>query len=78
MSLGLLASGLFLEIHGHLSFLAEDPPPFRDPIRIVRFIEDQVVVTWLLKLTIPSISEPLQLSTLTKAICNELAFMYGY
>ena len=35
-------------------------------------------MTWLLKLAIPSISEPMQLITLSKAIWDEWASMYGY
>ena len=35
-------------------------------------------MTWLLKQVIPSISEPMQLITSTKAIWDEWAFMYGY
>ena len=33
---------------------------------------------WLLKLVIPSISEPIQLITLTKAIWDEWASTNGY
>ena len=49
----------FLQIHGRLSFLTNDSPSFGDPSRIARFIEDQADMTWLLKLTISSIGEPI-------------------
>ena len=76
MSLGLFLR--FLQIHGRLSFLTDGPPPFGDTSHTSWFIEDQAIRAWLLKLAILSIGEPMRLITLTKAIWDEWASMYGY
>ena len=55
-----------------------DPSPLKDPNHPMWFIEDQVVMAWLLKLAISLISEPIQLITPTKAIWDKWASMYGY
>ena len=68
----------FLHIYGHLSYLTNDPPPFRDPTHTTLFMEDQVVMAWLIKLGIHSICEPIQLITPAQDIWDKWAFMYGY
>ena len=54
----------------------DDSPQFRDPSYTTLFIEDQAIMTWLLKLVIPSITEPMQLIILDKSIWDERASMY--
>ncbi|XP_078445756.1 uncharacterized protein LOC144714839 [Wolffia australiana] len=68
----------FLEIHGRLSFLTDDPPSLEDPRFATWITQDQAVTSWLLKMAIPTIAEPMQLLSPSKAIWDEWARMYGY
>ncbi|XP_078429368.1 uncharacterized protein LOC144701428 [Wolffia australiana] len=68
----------FLEIHGRLSFLTADPPSLEDPRFATWVTQDQAVTSWLLKMAIPTIAEPMQLLSPSKAIWDEWALMYGY
>ena len=68
----------FLDIHGRLSYVTEDPPSLEDPRLAEWIIQDRAVISWLLKMTIPAIAEPMQLITPSKAIWEEWMRMYGY
>ncbi|XP_078445042.1 uncharacterized protein LOC144714219 [Wolffia australiana] len=68
----------FLEIHGQLSFLTDDPPSLEDPRFATWITQDQAVTSWLLKMAIPTIAKWMQLLSPSKAIWDEWARMYGY
>ncbi|XP_078435034.1 uncharacterized protein LOC144706034 [Wolffia australiana] len=68
----------FLEIHGRLSFLTDDPPSLEDPRFATWITQEQAVTSWLLKMAILTIVEPMQLLSPSKAIWDEWACMYGY
>ena len=70
MSLGSVASDIFYNFMVICLFSRTTLPQFGDHSRIEWF-EDQTVMTWLLKLTIPLIGEPMKLITVTKAIWDE-------
>jgi hypothetical protein len=69
---------MFLEIHGRLSFLTDDPPPLEAPHFTTWVVQDRAVTSWLLKMAVPAIAEPMQLISPSKAIWDEWARMYGY
>ena len=64
-------------IHCHFSFLTIEPPPFGYLSPMAWFIKDQVVPTWLLKMDVPFMNEPILLITLTKVIWDKWACIYG-
>ena len=68
----------FLEIHGRLSYLTDDPPPLQAPHSSTWVIQDRAVTSWMLKMAIPAIAEPMQLISPSRAIWDEWARMYGY
>ena len=68
----------FLEIHGRLSFLTDDPASTRGSPLHAWVVQDRAVTSWLLKMAIPSIAEPMQLISPSKTIWDEWTRMYGY
>ena len=68
----------FLEIHGRLSHLTNAPPLLEAPHFSTWVIQDRAVTSWMLKMAIPEISEPMQLISPSRAIWDEWARMYGY
>ena len=68
----------FLEIHGRLSHLTDAPPLLEAPHFSTWVIQDRAVTSWMLKMAIPAIAEPMQLISPSRAIWDEWARMYGY